>query len=198
LRLAPWLAVLVVALSANASASVNARPPAGDLSGARSESSTPNDGDESVARYYDGARRGDAEAIYRLALRLSNGRGVRRNVAESLVWLRKAAAQNHAEAEYRLAAVYTNGAYGVPRDMEAGAKWLRRSARHGNADAQYALGSLYVDGQGVQRNAIKALQWIAEAARNGHQSAIQTLLRLRGEQQRGRAASSRSVPYPLP
>jgi TPR repeat protein len=86
----------------------------------------------------------------------------------------------------------------VPRQLEAGVLGVGASARHGNAEAQYALGSLYADGQGVQRNAIKALQWIAEAARNGHQSAIQTLLRLRGEQQRGRAASSRSVPYPLP
>jgi TPR repeat protein len=139
-----------------------------------------------LARYYESTRITNrnhvlAARLYRSAAELghallySAGRGVPRNPRAALAWLREAAARNHAEAQYRLAAVYTRGAYGVPLDLAAGVRWLRQSAAQGFAEAQYALGMLYAEGHGVPRDPVAARKWIVRAAHKGHIEAVYTL-----------------------
>ena len=46
-------------------------------------------------------------------------------------------------------------------------KWCRKAAEQGNPQAQMNLGALLLNGQGVERNAVKGLIWIQKAAEQG-------------------------------
>ncbi len=56
--------------------------------------------------------------------------GVKQDYSISSNWLRKAADQEHAAAQFMLAGLYING-FGVRKDREAAVKWLRKSAAQG-------------------------------------------------------------------
>jgi len=49
-------------------------------------------------------------------------------------WLRKAAEQGFADAQYNLAASYECGC-GVSKNIEEAAKWYRQAAKQGNSEA---------------------------------------------------------------
>jgi hypothetical protein len=83
------------------------------------------------------------------------------------------ASQDDAEAEYRIAGVYSDGCkdrHGkivVHISPRMAVKWNRRSAEHGSADAQGALGYLLSEGIGVKRDSREALLWMRRAFLNG-------------------------------
>lgn len=156
MRLSSILATVIFVIAAGAQASVNSSP------AVSSQAGQSQDAADAYARalVYGGAN----------SLTLVNR-------TRALAWLRKAAALGHGEAQYRLAAVYERGAYGVPRDAIRAAAWLERSAQQGFAEAQYALGMRYAEGRGVPRNPLAALAWILRAARSGHPEAVQALSR---------------------
>jgi len=52
---------------------------------------------------------------------------------------------------------------------------LRQSAAQGNAEAQFRLGVLYGNGDGVDIDHDKAVEWFSQAARQGHENALITL-----------------------
>ena len=58
-------------------------------------------------------------------------------------WLRLAATQGDAAAQFRLAIAYSFGR-GVPEDDAEAARWYRLSAEQGYAAAQYHLGRLHM------------------------------------------------------
>jgi TPR repeat protein len=115
---------------------------------------------------------GDRDAQYRLALLHGTGQGVARSDKLALDWLRKAARQRQADAQYLLAAVYMQGKYGVERDEKQGVEWLRRAALNGNLDAAYELGIAYAEGRGVPRDGSESYGWMLLAARGGHAQAM--------------------------
>ena len=51
-------------------------------------------------------------------------------------------------------------------------------AAAGDADAQYALGVALVNGDGVDRNREKGIEWLKAAASAGHAEAVEKLKRL--------------------
>lgn len=53
------------------------------------------------------------------------------------------------------------------RDTRA-VEWLQRAAHGGVADAMQWLGKLYARGQGVKQDEAQAIEWIKQAAANGH------------------------------
>jgi TPR repeat protein len=134
----------------------------------------------SARLYQRAAGLGYPPAQYRLAQMYSSGRGVRKDRHLALAWLRRAAESQFAEAQYRLAAISEQGAYGVAPDPAASLAWLRRSAERNFAEAQYALGMRYAEGRDVARDALKALEWIVRAAGNGHREALAALRRASG------------------
>ena len=84
-------------------------------------------------------------------------------------WIRKAADQGDARAQYGVAVFYYAG-NGVPQDYVAGAKFLRKAADQGNADAQKMLGSMYFLGRGVPKDYVSAHMWYnLSAAANGNE-----------------------------
>src|SRR5207253_1448456 len=81
------------------------------------------------------------EAALRRAVRLTD----RGKVAEAFPLLTRSAKAGIADAEYRVACCYLEGA-GVPASRVEGARWLHRSAGRGHVEAQTLLGGLCVHG----------------------------------------------------
>ena len=116
-----------------------------------------------------------------LGLLYDLGDGVPQDYAVARQWYEKAAAQNHASAQFNLGLLYANG-HGVPQDYAMARQWYEKAAAQGNADArgwfekaaaqgntnaQFYLGSLYEKGDGVPRNYAEATKWYEKAAVQG-------------------------------
>ncbi|PKQ70985.1 tetratricopeptide repeat protein [Aeromonas sobria] len=90
---------------------------------------------------------------------------------QAVMWWRKAAEQNHAQAQYRLGLMYSLGD-GVPEDYRLAVVWTRQAAEQGHAKAQASLGWMYTLGQGVERDKSLAYVWHSVAVANGNTDAI--------------------------
>jgi TPR repeat protein len=62
--------------------------------------------------------------------------------------------------------------------MTKAVEWYREAALQGESNAQYNLGCCYNEGNGVQRDELKAAQCFYKAARQGDKDAKDALRRL--------------------
>jgi hypothetical protein len=85
------------------------------------------------------------------------------NYGDADRWLRMAASQGNAEAQFWLGAGYERGLFGAIDYREA-LKWLRRASAQGLPDAQFCLGSMYEAGEGVPESDEIAARWYRKAA----------------------------------
>jgi uncharacterized protein len=133
------------------------------------------------------ARAGLPEGQYRVGRCYLEGSGVPASLAESMRWLERAATQDHAEAQWLLAAVYIHGAksdqdrqtgeFAQPRlfstkqelepDYAAAEKWARRAAECGSADGQALLAYILTSGPESMRQLEEAHRWYERSARAG-------------------------------
>ena len=105
------------------------------------------------------AENGDAQSQNDLGKAFFLGTfGLTKDEAEAVKWYRKAAEQNHAEAQYNLGWRYADGR-GVPKDEAEAVKWFRRAAEQDHADAQAHLGRCYYNGIGVKKDLFEAYKW---------------------------------------
>ncbi len=98
------------------------------------------------------------DAALRRAVRLSE----QGKVAEAFRLLTRSAKAGIADAEYRVACCYLEGA-GVPASRIEGARWLQRAAGHGHVEAQALLGGLCVHGLAGGVNGARPERLFAEA-----------------------------------
>lgn len=121
------------------------------------------------------AAQGDGSAQFSLGEKYIDGHGVKKDVAQGLVWWRKAAAQGHIQALWQLGFVHEMGRV-VPQDDRQAAAWYRRAATHPGADpeslrfkaaAQFKLGQMLIEGRGVRRDAAAGLAMLVQAAESG-------------------------------
>src|SRR6266487_3488714 len=135
------------------------------------------------------ADQGDTAAEYKLARMYYQGKGIRRDLGESVGWFRKAADQGYAKAEFSLGDLYHRGE-GVPKDDAGAVRWIqkaadqavawyRKAAEQGDAVAQASLGYMYAYGRGVTRDRLAAVRWYRMAAAQGDQNARQALALLK-------------------
>ncbi|MDE2958102.1 MAG: tetratricopeptide repeat protein [Bacteroidota bacterium] len=82
---------------------------------------------------------------------------------EAAKWVRLAAEQGIAWAQYNLGVMYANGR-GVSRDEREAWVWFRRSADQGHSKAQFNLAVMYDQGLGVPRNYWEARKWYGRVA----------------------------------
>jgi hypothetical protein len=117
---------------------------------------------------------GNEEALNQLATQYYSGDGVPKDLPRAIRLWKKAADNQHADAQYNLWQAYSNG---NAESMNSGdALILLASAAHqGHPDAQFSLGMLYNTGVGVRYNSITASKHITEAAKNGSLRAQQFL-----------------------
>lgn len=126
--------------------------------------------------YLKSAEQGYPGGQYKIALAYLDGEGVSQNNAQGLLWLRKAADNNYADAQDALAIIYGFGKNGIQRDVNEFVKWALRAAENGSSQSQYRAGSIYLHGiGGIKADKNKAIQWFKKAAAQGEPNAIQEL-----------------------
>lgn len=94
----------------------------------------------------------------------------REDVQAAIAYFTKAAKENYAPAQVRLGEILDASEY----DKEA-VDWYRKAAEQGNAAGEYHLGHMYVSGEGVERNAEKALYWMRLSAGKNYLLALRSL-----------------------
>ena len=122
------------------------------------------------------AEKGEAKAQFRYAEMLRDGRGVKKDVREAVVWTRKAANGGLAAAQCQMGLFYMNG-IGVDRDEDKALEWLKKAAAKNHAQAQYNLGIYYAkfsDKESVRL----ALKWLKEAVKQNYADAQFNLAQL--------------------
>ena len=102
------------------------------------------------------------------------GRGVPRDYATALAWLRKSAGQGNASAQNDLGTLYDQGR-GVPEDSAEAARWFLKAAERGHGAAQLNLALLYWHGRGVPRDRLRAFAWANSASELGEYGAEKAL-----------------------
>lgn len=113
------------------------------------------------------AHKGNAQAQYYIALMADNGVGpVQRNKEDAISWYRKAANQNHAEAQFALSNAYALGR-GVPMNPTEMFSWLRKAADNGYMPAMVAMAAVLDRGFGLPQDIAAATGWIKRAADAG-------------------------------
>ena len=80
----------------------------------------------------------------------------------AFAWLKKAAKQDHAEANYWLGICYRDG-IGTEQNDEPALDCFKIAAEQGFAEAYYWRALCYRDGNGVEQNNELALEWITKA-----------------------------------
>ena len=85
---------------------------------------------EKFEAYKAKAAQGDRLAQYDLGFCYDEGLGVKQDLAQAVMWYRKAAEQDHAQAQYNLGNFCFNGIV-VAKDIEQAMSWYRKAAEHG-------------------------------------------------------------------
>src|ERR1035438_399048 len=120
------------------------------------------------------AEKGDAQSQYELGSAFAKGSlGVAKDEAEAVKWYRKAAEQNHAQAQANLGICYAKGR-GVAKGEAEAVKWYRKAADQNYAFAQNSLGGCYAKGEGVAKDYVEAYKWSLLAAGQGNESQRKT------------------------
>ena len=75
----------------------------------------------------------NAQTQFERGKRYEKGDGVPKDIAQAVIWYRKAAEQGHAKAQFALGLSYDNGE-GVPQDYQQAYAWFSVSAANGRTD----------------------------------------------------------------
>lgn len=110
------------------------------------------------------ARAGDEEAQISVAQAYEKGEGVKESKLEASKWYGRAADQGNAEAQYRLATLFHEGAAGLKKNPERAFRLYRAAAKQGHVEAQNWLGYSYQHGLGVKQDDKAAVAWYQKAA----------------------------------
>ena len=120
--------------------------------------------DDDVTRAMDAARAkataGDVVAQFSLGAMLYYGGA---ETAQGIDWIRKAAAQQYASAEFQMGQLFDFG-FGVAQSDREALAWYRKAAEHGSAPGQRAVGDFYRKGRTVPADAAEAARWYRRAA----------------------------------
>jgi cell division septation protein DedD len=119
------------------------------------------------------AAQGNPDAQFNLGQAYKLGRGVTADLNLAEDWYRKAALQGHPQAQdnYGLA-LFQNG-----KRAEA-VEWLQRSSSRGEPRTQFVLGTMYFNGDGVERDWVRAYALIVRSSQSGLPQASSALAQM--------------------
>ncbi len=100
---------------------------------------------------------------YWLGTAFRDGLGTDIDSVAAAEWIRRAAEQGLAEAQFEFAGMLMYG-QGAPEDAAEAVEMFRRAAEQNYVDAQVALGVAYGDGTGVTKDLAESARWFREAA----------------------------------
>ncbi len=110
------------------------------------------------------AKAGDEEAQVSVGNAYESGKGAKLDKAEASKWYGRAADQGNAEAQYKLATLFHEGAPGLKKNPARAAKLYAAAAKQGHVEAENWLGYCYQHGLGVEQNDKTAVEWYQKAA----------------------------------
>jgi len=126
-----------------------------------------------VERWRGPAVQGNPDAQFNLGQAYKLGRGVTPDLLQAEEWYRKAAIQGHPQAQdnYGLA-LFQNG------KRTQAVEWLQRSAGRGEPRAQFVLGTMFFNGDGVERDWVRAYALIVRSSQSGLPQASSALAQM--------------------
>lgn len=140
----------------------------------------PKDIQKGLMYIRDAAHRGNKDAAYKLGLYYMAGSyGVPIDTAESTKYVILAAQLGHTEAKNELGLYYMQGSNGLPKDIEKGVALVKEAADAGSAIAQFNMGNCYYNGQGVNRDFLKSIEYYKMAEAQGYENATKMMELLR-------------------
>ncbi|MFC6788298.1 hypothetical protein ACFQE0_00820 [Methylobacterium komagatae] len=121
-----------------------------------------------LAKTKQAALDGDGAAVWDLAVRESDGRGMPRDLAAAAKLFEKLANVGYAPAQYKLGAHYEKGS-GVARDLAQAKLWYGRAAEQGHARAMHNLGVIYAENPAAngKPDFVSAASWFRQGAEHG-------------------------------
>ncbi len=114
----------------------------------------------------EAAAKGETQALFEIAARYTEGRGVTADRAEAAKWYKLAADRGLAPAQYRLANLYEK-ANGVERNLSEAKRYYTLAAEQGNAGAMHNLAVLLASDAAGQPDFTAAAQWFIKASELG-------------------------------
>ncbi len=114
----------------------------------------------------EAAQAGDTKALYEVATRYAEGRGVQSDLKIAAKWYQIAADLGFAPAQYRIGNLYEKG-LGIERDPAKAMTWYQLAAEQGNASAMHNLAVLFAMGANGQPDNDSAARWFERAAELG-------------------------------
>jgi TPR repeat protein len=136
------------------------------------------------------AKKGNAEAQYKVGEMYETGFGVKQNSEEAMSWVTKAANKGHETAEFKLL-YWDIEKNGMTNANKINMGSLKAKAKQSNPQAAYYLGKMYARGVGLPRNTSSAVKWLNKAASVGIPAAESELVIVRERQQRQLATKRR-------
>jgi hypothetical protein len=108
--------------------------------------------------------------LFALGVRYSLGFEAPHDDKKALEYIKKAADQGHARAQFNLGSRWYWGK-GIPRNVYKAAQWWKQAADQGLAEAQFNLGQMRYKGLGIPQDKARALTLWRQAADQGHAKA---------------------------
>lgn len=133
----------------------------------------PADAGEAMKWYERSAEAGFPKAQYTLGMLYLDGTGTKKDMQMAELWMRFAAKQGNQEAKNNLATMHAQRG-----EVEQAAEIWAELAAAGEVNAQCNLGMCFMRGMGRPRDLHEARRWLAKAADQGHQMALQALMQL--------------------
>lgn len=112
------------------------------------------------------ARKGNASAQFKLGKAYRDGKKTKVNLKKSYYWFKKAAKQNHTDAQYNLALIYITGNAAAKKDIQKAKEWLTKAANKNHKPSNKKLNELAVIAQNEQREL--KFQAVVDEANNGN------------------------------
>ncbi|MCJ2090574.1 hypothetical protein MKK88_32015 [Methylobacterium sp. E-005] len=111
---------------------------------------------------------GDGTAVWDLATREADGRGMPRDLALAAKLFEKLATAGYAPAQYKLAGQYEKGA-GVVRDLDKAKLWYGRAADQGHARSMHNLAVIFAENPAAngKPDFASAASWFRQGAEYG-------------------------------
>jgi TPR repeat protein len=123
----------------------------------------------------ESAARGNPFGQFYLGLLYKEGQVVEKDMVKAIEFLSKSGNQGNYEAQFILAGIFSQGLDGVQQNFELAARLLESVASAGNPQAQFNLALFYLNGNGVEKNTQKAIEWARKSADQGHANAKRLL-----------------------
>ena len=124
------------------------------------------------------AKKGNAEAEYKVGEMYETGFGVKKDMNEAKSWVTKAAHQGHETAKFKLL-YWDIEKNGITKANKAEVDVLVVKAKEGNPQAQFYVGKMHAHGVGVKKNPDVAIGWLNKAALVGVLAAERELTTVR-------------------